>query len=362
VASRSRLFRAVVVVAPAVLLLTAGLAAPTMAEHGSTVSYPARAGVTRYTGLAFDACAAPALAAMQAWQASPYRAVAVYVGGVSRTCAQPELTGAWVRAVSGLGWRLLPVYKGRQARCGGRRADQKISLPAAASQGRSAADDAAASIRALGMLRGSAIYYDMENYATADTACRISVLRFLSAWTTELHRLGYVSGVYANLALGARDLAGVYQSRRYARPDALWIARYDGNPALTGWAGIPGSAWAARQRAKQYRADIHARYGEIRITIDADNVDAPVANVARAYRLTGSGPVRAHSGPGRSYPVVRTFPAGSSVLVACQGPGPAAGSTQVWDRLTDGRYISGRYAGAASDSGSGAPVSRCRYG
>lgn len=268
-------------VAASALLLAVGLAEPTMAERGIRVRNPARASATRDTGLAFDACAAPPLRVMQAWRVSPYRGVGVYVGGVNRTCAQPELTSAWVGAVSALGWWLLPIYKGRQPRCGGKRADQKITLSAAASQGTFAADDAAASIRALGMIKGSAIYYDMENYTTADTACRTSVLRFLSTWTTELHRLGYVSGAYANLSLGARDLARVYQSRRYARPDALWIARYDGNPALTGWAGIPGSAWASRQRAKQYRADIRATYGGIRMVIDADNVDAPVAHLGR---------------------------------------------------------------------------------
>lgn len=263
----------------AAVLLAAGAAGPAMAGRGITVSSPARASATRATGRAFDACAAPSLRVMQAWQASPYRGVGVYVGGFDRTCAQPQLTRAWVGAVSALGWWLLPVYKGRQPRCGGQPADQKITPRAAASQGTFAADDAAASIRALGMIRGSAIYYDMENYAPADTACRISVLRFLSAWTRELHRLGYLSGVYANLSLGARDVASTYRSRRYARPDALWIARYDGNPALTGWAGIPGRAWATRQRAKQYRADIRATYGGMTMVIDADNVDAPVAHL-----------------------------------------------------------------------------------
>ena len=71
------------------------------------------------------------------------------------------------------------------------------------------------------------------------------MLTYLSAWTSELHRLGYVSGVYANLSSGAPDLSGVYASASYARPDALWIARYDGDSALTGWAGIPDQQWAA---------------------------------------------------------------------------------------------------------------------
>ena len=64
------------------------------------------------------------------------------------------------------------------------------------------------------------------------------MLTYLSAWTRELHRLGYLSGEYANLSSGVPDLSGVYASASYARPDAVWAARYDGNPALNGWPGI----------------------------------------------------------------------------------------------------------------------------
>jgi hypothetical protein len=93
-----------------------------------------------------------------------------------------------------------------QALCGGKATDSKIVPPAARAEGISAADDAAQQLKALGMFRGGAIYYDMENYPTTELACRSAVLTFLSAWTRELHRLGYVSGVYENLNLGARDL------------------------------------------------------------------------------------------------------------------------------------------------------------
>src|SRR5919202_1775537 len=81
------------------------------AEPATTVAYPAGAATTRYAGLAFDTCTAPSLAAVQAWAASPYRAVGVYVGGVNRTCSQPRLTASWVSDVSKLGWKLLPIYK-----------------------------------------------------------------------------------------------------------------------------------------------------------------------------------------------------------------------------------------------------------
>ena len=212
------------------------------------------------------------------------------------------------------------------------------------------------------MIEGSAIYYDMEAYTAGDTSCRNAVLTFLSAWTRELHRLGYVAGVYENLNLGAADLAGVYNSAAYARPDALWIARYDQNPALTGWAGIPDSRWAVHQRAKQFRADFGETHGGAALTIDADNVDAPVATTAFGYHVTsGSNPATARSGPGGSYPAVKAYPAGAAVTVVCQAPGSTFGTTPVWDKLTDGSYITDFRVDTPSDTGYSALITRCQY-
>lgn len=344
----------------AVVVLTVGLAWPALAEPATSVNYRNQASVTRFGGLAFDTCSAPSQAAMQAWAASPYRAIGVYVGGVNRTCDQRNLTSAWVSAVSGR-WSLLPIYKGLQAPCGGKPTDQKITPSAAASEGRSEADQAAAAVRALGMINGSAIYFDMEPYTTTDTACRTTVLTFLSAWTKELHRLGYAAGVYENLNLGARDLAGVYTSTRYARPDALWIARYDGSPSLSGWAGIANSMWAVHQRAKQYRAEVTETYGGVRITIDIDNVDAPVATLAHGYHVTSTSSLNARSGPGTSYPTVKSYAPGASLTVVCQAPGSTVRTTSVWDKLIDGTYVTDYYVSTPSNTGYSPPLTPCRY-
>jgi len=67
-----------------------------------------RAGV--FTGYAFDACKAPTTATLQAWAASPYRALGIYIGGTNRACAQPNLTPQWVLDTTALGWSLLPLY------------------------------------------------------------------------------------------------------------------------------------------------------------------------------------------------------------------------------------------------------------
>lgn len=63
----------------------------------ATASAAALAGTAQpgaYTGKGFDTCAAPSTSTMNAWGASPYRAVSVYIGGNTRACAQPSLTSS----------------------------------------------------------------------------------------------------------------------------------------------------------------------------------------------------------------------------------------------------------------------------
>ena len=133
------------------------------------MSYPTSTSATRLTGYAFDTCSAPPLAIMQAWKtASPYQAVGVYIGGVSRSCAQPNLTAAWVTATSLQGWRIIPIYVGYQAPCTSRPNVTKFTSTTAGILGTADAADAVLQGQALGILPGSAIYGDMEHYSASD--------------------------------------------------------------------------------------------------------------------------------------------------------------------------------------------------
>ncbi|MER8004513.1 MULTISPECIES: glycoside hydrolase domain-containing protein [unclassified Streptomyces] len=339
------------------------LAPAATAEPATSVAYPSGASATRYSGLAFDTCTAPPLASVQAWSASPYRALGVYVSGVNRTCAQPQLTASWVASVSQLKWRLLPIHKGLQPPCGARPTDAKISTtPATArSQGTAAATEAVTAAKALGMRPGSALYNDIENYSQTDTTCRTAVLSYLSAWTKELHRVGWVSGVYMNLNLGAGQLAAAYTSTSYARPDALWIARYDGVDSLKGWSGVTDSKWAVHQRAKQFRGGHDETYGGVTLNIDTDRLDAPVATVAHPYKVTSTTALNARTGPSTSYPVAATYAPGTTLDVVCQAPGAKVATTSVWDKLTNGAYVSDHYVSTPSDTGYSSPLPRCTY-
>jgi uncharacterized protein YraI len=353
--------RTVILALPAVLLLVLGIAPPAAAEPATSIRYPSVATATRLTGYAFDRCDAPSAAAMDAWVGSRYRGVAVYIGGLNRTCeAQPNLTPAWVVHVS-KNWRLIPIYLGHQAPCADRRRDEHFTASNAATKGTADAVAAVAAARALGMLPGSAIYGDMENYNAADTSCRDAVRRYVSSWTKELHRVGYLSGMYVNLGSGAQHLDDSYNSTAYARPDALWIARYDHVASLTGWAGILDTRWSNHQRAKQYWAERTETYGGVTMTVDSNRWDAPVATVAYSYTTTSTTPLNARSGPSTSYPVVATYPTGSRIKIVCQTPGSTVGSTKVWDKLTSGAYVTDYYLSTPSQTTYSAPVPRCKY-
>jgi uncharacterized protein YraI len=334
-----------------------GAGTPASATPATTIAYAAQASATRFTGLAFDACDAPATSTMRAWKASPFRGVGVYIGGPNRTCGQANLSAGWVATVTGMGWRLIPVYMGKQAPCSTRKV--KFTASSASADGTLDAAQAVLQARGLGMLPGSAIYGDIENYTATDAVCRTAVLRYLSSWTAELHRQGYLAGVYANLASGATHLSAAYTSTSYARPDALWVARWDLNPALTGWTGIGNPQWANRQRGKQYQGDHDETWGGVKINIDRDSFDAPVATVA--YRYLATAAVNARTGPGISYPVVSTHPAGAALGVVCQSAGPKVGTTSVWDKLNTGRYVSDFYVSTPSTTSYSAPLPRCSY-
>jgi uncharacterized protein YraI len=335
---------------------------PAAAEPATVVLYPTSTSATRLTGYAFDTCSAPPLATMQAWKiASPYRGVGTYIGGVSRSCAKPNLTAAWVTATSLQGWRIIPIYVGYQPPCTTRPNVTKFTSTTAATVGTADAAAAVLQAQAVGMLPGSAIYGDMEHYSATDPDCRRAVLTYVSAWTKELHRLGYLAGMYANLFSGAKHFSEAYVSTAYARLDVLWIARWDGSTALTGWAGIHNAQWSNHQRGKQYRGDHEESYGGVKINIDSDTFDAPVATVSYPHQVTSSVDLNGRSGPTTSAPRIASYAAGATVPVVCQTAGRKVGTTSVWNKLADGNYVTDNYVGTPSKSSYSAPLPRCTY-
>jgi hypothetical protein len=239
------------------------------------------AGATSFTGKGFDPCTAPSTATMNAWKtSSPYGAIGIYIGGVNRGCAQPNLTASWVSAQAAAGWHFFPLYVGPQApgACSG-----CTPITAPASQAQAAAQDAANQAAGFGFGPGSLIVYDMEAYSSTQTS---TVLAFISAWTNDLHTLGYVSGEYSSLSSGISDLVKSFGS--YTMPDVIDFADWNGQ-ATTVSSGIPAGDWPNHQRIHQDSGAVSQTYGGVTISIDQDYLDvqntAPTGTTHTVYAL-----------------------------------------------------------------------------
>lgn len=241
----------------------------------------ATASAAVFTGLGFDACAAPSGRTMNAWKASPYRAIGVYIGGSNRACSQPNLTASWVQAQTEAGWHLIPTYVGLQAptsactSC----ALHSLNKTTARSEGAAAAVDAVADAASIAMGPGSPIYFDMEAYSQTAAASG-AVLAFLEGWTVKLHQLGYVSGVYSSSSSGIEDIADQVGTG-YVLPDQLWIANWNGEKNTLD-PNVPANAWTQHQRIHQYRGGHSETWGGVSIAIDNNYVDASTVGTASA--------------------------------------------------------------------------------
>jgi hypothetical protein len=223
--------------------------------------------VANYHGLGFDACTAPSAAYMSAWRRySPYRAVGVYLGGSDEACAQPNLTRGWLEAEAAAGWHFIPMYVGPQAEFG-----ELGAHPG--HQGRAAANDAVVQAQRLGFGTGTPLYYDMEAYPPGQTN---KALRFLTSWTSRLHALGYSSGVYSSSSAAVAALAHQYTTHRYALPDVIFDALWNGeentaDPVLT------AGEWAGHRRVHQFAGNVLQAYGRDEINVDEDYLNVKLS-------------------------------------------------------------------------------------
>lgn len=258
-------------------LILAVLAASLVATAGGSAA-TLQTRTTVFTGYGFDACTAPSTNALQAWTASPYRAVGIYLGGANRACADGNLSATWVSTTISMGWNLLPLYVGLQAPCVGQTRLQRISTvqATAASQGSAAADDAAALAANFGLPAGSPIYFDMEGYNINNAACTKSVQTFVSAWVTELRANSYLPGVYGSAASTVRDVSLLGA----ATPDVIWIANWNGVEGVFGDPYVSDSLWPNHQRVHQYKGGHKETWGGVTINIDSNYVDGAVVGNA----------------------------------------------------------------------------------
>ena len=265
---------------------------------------------TTFTGQGFDACTARSLDELATWFTySPYKAVNMYIGGISRGCAQPNLSASWVSGAVAQGWVLIPTYVGLQAPCTDY--TNRINPATAAAQGVAAADDAVAQLNALGLGLGNPVWFDMEAFSYSNTTCRQAVLDFLDAWSAQLRYRGYVSGVYGSASSTIRAIVSQVSTPGFDLPDQLWIARWCSQPYQptcyngTNDPEVPDTLWADHQRIRQYLGGHQETWGGVTINIDSNTVDASLAPSTLAadgsfvavsgrpelYRMAGGAPI-----------------------------------------------------------------------
>lgn len=278
--------------------------ATAVAVVGATVPAGAdgRATPGNFTGYGFDQCETVSQKTMDTWlRTSPFLAVGVYISGKSRACrTQANLTPTWVDTQLRNGWRILPITLGPQSSCVGRfprygptidptiRESSTNGYAAARKQGTAEAQSAVAAAKKLGIAVKSTLWYDLEGWSpVSDVSCRESALSFLQAWTKELHRLGYVSGVYSSAGSGMVILDKARINRpTYVLPDYIWIARWDG-VANTSTSYISEAGWNPHRRVKQYQGGHNETWGGVTVNIDRNFLDVGRGSVAAAETHCG---------------------------------------------------------------------------
>jgi glycoside hydrolase-like protein len=322
------------------------------AVRAQAASVAAGAG-SLYQGPGFDACSAPSPSQMSAWESSPYRALGIYIGGTNMACSQPNLTASWAASESAAGWRLIPTYVGLQAptnSCGCAAIDPKR----ASAEGSAAAIDAVNQAQALGIGSGLPIYFDMEGY-TRGGVNTSAVLAFLSAWTSQLHADGYLSGVYSNANSGVSDLVAT-MGTGFNEPDEIWIAHWNGQQT-TSDPYVPAGDWSNHQRLHQYQGGHDETYGGVTINIDSNYLDAATASVSAPFP---DGTFVQVAGSGVTYRIAGGAPLYVSDWNAVGGPQPVTViSQQQFDSLgpvpRDGTFLE-TSTGALYRVAGGAPL------
>ena len=238
-------------------------------------------------GQGFDMCEITKSYNFRTWKNnSPYNAVNLYIGGVSRACANVNLSQGLIETLSKQGWKFIPTWVGHQAACTGYNTTMSYGTTLAYNQGRDNAYDAAQVAWQLGLKNeyqdGTVIYYDLEAFNTNDAACLAAAKSFINGWVERLHEFGITAGVYGSVC--ASGLNEFYTLDN--PPDVIWPALWtedtyfspitpDNLPCLS-----PGM-WDNHERILQYTGTHTENWGEVSLYIDLNTIDGIVADTSK---------------------------------------------------------------------------------
>ncbi|MGP4048879.1 peptidase [Streptomyces sp. 2A115] len=86
---------------------------------------------------------------------------------------------------------------------------------------------------------------------------------------------------------------------------------------------------------------------------DTVSTETPAPRAVRSYSVAPGSRLNVRSGPGTTYSIVRVLPEGVRVPINCQCPGETIrgpyGTTNLWDNIADGEYVSDVYVNTGSD-------------
>lgn len=248
--------------------------------------------VQNFYGHAFDKCEIPTLNQLQTWYSkSPYKAVNLYIGGISRFCSNKPLSAAYLQAMSQQGWRFIPTWVGHQAPCAKYKYPFPYDVAEAYQYGVNNANQAKARLMEYGLSSpdgsGSIIYLDLEHF-TYSSACSKAARAYVNGWTTRLAQLGIRSGLYATTSNITDnrffDLEG-------PEPDAIWPAEWYRTPGFredeTVWnlRYLSNDYWVYHQRILQYSGGHFETWGGVKMEIDCNVSDGPAAVPCRPIIL-----------------------------------------------------------------------------
>ena len=236
-------------------------------------------------GPGFDVCDLPTLGELATWyEASPYRIVNLYLGGLLRFCDNENLTASTLARLSEQGWTFIPTWVGPQAPCSVYRS-RFSSDPGSQAHGQGIAEAEAAGSRQVAWVKrseriGQMIYYDMESFDPLDQSCITAAQAFASGWTSRLHESGSQSGIYGSACSPSID----HYASVAAPPDAVWAAQwnrdaFDPNMSVWGIFCLDDSLWARSQRIRQYTGGHDETWGSVTLNIDSNVVDSLVADL-----------------------------------------------------------------------------------
>lgn len=240
--------------------------------------------VGTFIGHAFDKCEVPTLSQLQTWYTnSPYKAVNLYFGGISRYCSNSAISASYIQSIYAQGWKVIPTWVGHQAPCN---TNYKYPFPYdvedAYQYGVNNANQAHARMIELGLTNpdgsGGIVYLDLEHFSYS-SSCSAAARAYLNGWTTRLSQLGTYSAVYSTSS-------GINDNRYYnisKPPSAVWIAEWYSSPGFrqyeTVWdlRYLSNDYWINHQRILQYSGGHDETWGGVTMNIDCNVSDGPVA-------------------------------------------------------------------------------------